>query len=432
MLRAITLFLTLIFSVQSYAATASAQPASDAATKSQPTKSVISLLDNRFRVDPTISQITFVIYRSKKSQPVVLVRPDGVKYYAWRAPEHVKWYQEKTMDIVSIDHPMPGPWQAIGKVTPKNNIKLISNLALTADKLPLRIYQGETFKFSARLTSDGKSLTIRDFLERINLNVTLSKFLENEDQLAKEALPPAIELGTFSDDGRGLDEFPGDGVFTVKLNISAEPGKYRMRITSGNGVFLRAQEQLVLVYPAPYTITFIQSRLENNPHHIKITAEPSVIEPGSLAAHIEHENEYGERYMTEGRSGTEGTSIDLSVPYHGAIGNYKWHGRLYATDLASHRQLHFDIPEHTYTVVDDIDYEKTRKMQEEAAAAEKKRAEEKALLEYREAQRLKMTIYIVIGNVLAVIVGLFVWLVIRKTKARRELRNQMQLNMPKE
>ncbi|MBF4376737.1 TIGR03503 family protein, partial [Vibrio anguillarum] len=58
--------------------------------------SSMSLLDNRFRVDPTISQITFVVYREKSSQPVVLVRPDGKKYYAWQHSDNVRWYQEPT------------------------------------------------------------------------------------------------------------------------------------------------------------------------------------------------------------------------------------------------------------------------------------------------------------------------------------------------
>ncbi len=40
-------------------------------------ESTMSLLDNRFRVDPTIEQITFLVYREQSSQPVVLVRPDG-------------------------------------------------------------------------------------------------------------------------------------------------------------------------------------------------------------------------------------------------------------------------------------------------------------------------------------------------------------------
>ncbi|MEZ9134097.1 TIGR03503 family protein, partial [Vibrio breoganii] len=35
------------------------------------TESVMSLLDNRFRVDPSIEQVTFVIYRADNSKPVV-------------------------------------------------------------------------------------------------------------------------------------------------------------------------------------------------------------------------------------------------------------------------------------------------------------------------------------------------------------------------
>lgn len=127
-------------------------------------ESSMSLLDNRFRVDPTISQITFVVYREKNSQPVVLVRPDGKKYYAWRSPDNVRWYEESSMDIISIDNPMPGPWQAVGKVSPKNNIKLISHLQLSADAFPNRLYQGEEIKYTARLTSDNKPLLLRDFL----------------------------------------------------------------------------------------------------------------------------------------------------------------------------------------------------------------------------------------------------------------------------
>lgn len=45
----------------------------------------------------------------------------------------------------------------------ENNIKLISNLQLTTDVFPSRVFQGEEFKFTARLTSDGKPLLLRDF-----------------------------------------------------------------------------------------------------------------------------------------------------------------------------------------------------------------------------------------------------------------------------
>ncbi|NMT18813.1 TIGR03503 family protein, partial [Vibrio parahaemolyticus] len=85
---------------------------------------------------------------------------------------NVRWYQEPAMDIVSIENPMPGPWQAVGKVTPKNNIRLISHLTLSTDPFPNRLYRGEVIKFTARLASDGQPLVLRDFLDRVNLRVT--------------------------------------------------------------------------------------------------------------------------------------------------------------------------------------------------------------------------------------------------------------------
>jgi len=392
----------------------------------------MTLLDNRFRVDPTINQITYVIYRSNPSKPVVLVRPDGVKYYARRHPDNVRWYQEKSMDIVSINKPMPGPWQAIGKVTPKNNIKFISNLKLVSQKLPLRLYHGEEIKFTAKLTSNGKSLTLRDFLDRVNLRVTFVKYLEHKEDLAKEAQPEPIVLGEFRDDGRGLDEHPGDGMFTAGITISAKPGKYTARITSGNGVFLRAQEQEVLVYPKPITTTFIQSRIDNEPHHVVVTADNGAIDAGSLLVHVDHSDAYDRKYVVEGEASQEGYTVKLAIPYKGDVGNFKWSGRIYATELASHRPLRFAIPVHTYSVVDEINLEHARKIREAALEAQQRLIEKEALMAQREAQRSKMITIIVVGNIIAILLGVVGWVVYGKIKEKKAAQPEMQLNMPDE
>ncbi len=394
-------------------------------------ESSLSLLDNRFRVDPTITQITFVIYREQGSQPVVLVRPDGKKYYATRNPDNVRWYQEPTMDIISIDNPMPGPWQAIGKVSPKNNVKLISHLQLTSDTFPTRIYQGEEMKFTARLTSDDKPLLLKDFLERVNLKVTFRKYIEDEESLVKEARPVPTVIGEFADDGRDLDEKPGDGVFTVKLNITPEPGKYRVRITSGNGVFLRALEQEVLVYPSPLSSSFIQSRVANEPHQVVISGEQGMIEPGSLAAHIRHQSPDNKEFLVEGVAEPESLKMTLTVPYDGDLGNYAWEGGVYATDLASKRPLYFPIKESTYSVVQELDLEQARLMQEAEAEQRRKIAQEQLLQKVREERRTQYIIYIAIGNVVVILLALVGWFFMSKFKARKEMLPEMQLNMPK-
>lgn len=394
-------------------------------------ESAMSLLDNRFRVDPTIEQITFLVYREQSSQPVVLVRPDGKKYYAWGTYDNVRWYQEPSLDIISVDKPMAGPWQAVGKVTPKNNIRLISHLKLSTDVFPNRLYHNEALKFTARLTSDDKPLVLRDFLDRVNLCVTFTKFVENEDELIKEARPVPMVIGEFADDGRGLDEKAGDGVFTVQLPIDVEPGKYRARITSGNGVFLRAQEQVVLVYPSPITRAFIQSRHADQPHQLVVSGEQGMITPGSIAVNVEQEAPDGFISYSQGQVSADGIKTTLKMDNDPELGKYSWHGEVFATDLATKRSLVFPIKEQSFSVVDEVDLEAAR-LAKEAEIAEQHRIEmEKRIIAEREAERKRSMIIIAIGNVIALILVILFWIIWSKLKAKRQAMPEMQLEVPK-
>ncbi|EGQ9697853.1 TIGR03503 family protein [Vibrio parahaemolyticus] len=415
MLRALSVAILAIWSCFAFAASESA----------------MSLLDNRFRVDPTIEQITFLVYREQSSQPVVLVRPDGKKYYAWGSYDNVRWYQEPSLDIISVDNPMPGPWQAVGKVTPKNNIRLISHLKLSTDVFPNRLYNGEALKFTARLTSDDKPLVLRDFLDRVNLRVTFTKFVENEDELIKEARPVPMIIGEFSDDGRGLDEQAGDGVFTVQLPIEVEPGKYRARITSGNGVFLRAQEQVILVYPNPVSRTFIQSRSPEKPHQLVVSGEQGMIAPGSIAVNVEQNAPDGFITYSQGQVSQDGMKTTLNLDNDPELGKYSWRGEIFATDFATQRALVFPIQEQTFSVVDEVDLEAAR-IAKEAELAEQRRIEmEKRIIAEREAERKLSMIIIAVGNVVMLLIAIVAWIVWRKLKAKRQAMPEMQLEVPK-
>ncbi|NWJ64773.1 TIGR03503 family protein [Vibrio parahaemolyticus] len=415
MLRALSVAILAIWSCFAFAASESA----------------MSLLDNRFRVDPTIEQITFLVYREQSSQPVVLVRPDGKKYYAWGSYDNVRWYQEPSLDIISVDNPMPGPWQAVGKVTPKNNIRLISHLKLSTDVFPNRLYNGEALKFTARLTSDDKPLVLRDFLDRVNLRVTFTKFVENEDELIKEARPVPMIIGEFSDDGRGLDEQAGDGVFTVQLPIEVEPGKYRARITSGNGVFLRAQEQVILVYPNPVSRTFIQSRSPEKPHQLVVSGEQGMIAPGSIAVNVEQNAPDGFITYSQGQVSQDGMKTTLNLDNDPELGKYSWRGEIFATDFATQRALVFPIQEQTFSVVDEVDLEAAR-IAKEAELAEQRRIDmEKRIIAEREAERKRSMIIIAVGNVVMLLIAIVAWIVWRKLKAKRQAMPEMQLEVPK-
>ncbi|CAH0534194.1 hypothetical protein VST7929_02102 [Vibrio stylophorae] len=379
----------------------------------------VMLLDNRFRVDPSIRQVAFLIHRENESTPVVLVRPDGTKYYAWRHPKNVSWYEESTLDIITINHPMPGPWQAIGKISPDNQIHVISNLKLSVSKLPQRLYQHERFKFTARLTQDGAPLVMRDFLERVKLTV---EFLPMKGDELDEPVPGApIEktLGTFYDNGEGLDEHAGDGIFTVELPVEVKPGKYRVRIVSSNGVFLRAHEQDLFVFPPPVNITFIQGQSVDQDHQLVVTLKSGSLASTAIAAHIEMRDPNGQISVAQGTMAPGADRLVVDLPNPKEVGRYEWWGWIYGTD-EYHREYVLGLEKRSFTMAAtlqiDTNLEALRARQ---LAKQKEEAERVAELE-RQAKRKSVIRWVVIFNLVLLVgttSGILLW---QRKKAKAE------------
>ncbi len=390
----------------------------------------ITLLDNRFRVDPTIKQASFVIYRAQGSQPVVLVRPDGTKYYSWRHPDHVAWYEEDGMDIISIDSPMPGPWQAIGAVTPKNNIKIISDLKLDVDPLSPRLYHDERVKLEARLTNKDKPIVLRDFLDRVSLKVTFTPYVEHEHELAKEARPVSVVIGEFADDGQGHDEVAGDGKFTVELPISVDPGKYRVRVTSGNGVFLRAVEQVVLVYPNPLEVEFVQSREETGDHSLSIIGEKGTIKPGSMSAHITVNKPKKQQLHYTPRSSKAGYRVTSTIPYSEDLGTHVIESVVYATDVANERELVLDAKKVSFGVSQTLDVTAAQERMRQAQLKLEREQMLQQMEQKRAEDRKRSLIIIIIGNVIVLALGVVAAIIVRKRRAKAADEPELQLTAP--
>ncbi|GAB6264372.1 TIGR03503 family protein [Photobacterium sp. R1] len=374
-----------------------------------------SWLDNRFRVDPTVKQVAFVVERETKNQNVVLVRPDGVKYYPWRHPDNVAWHEESGMDIITIENPMPGPWQAVGRVSQHNQVKVLSNLKLDVAPLPERLYQNESYKFTARLTQDGELLKERDFLDRVKMSVNFYEYVDQPETLAEDSLPTPLSLGEFADDGLGLDEAPGDGVFTVALPVDIQPGRYRVKITSGNGIFLRTYEQEVLVYPPPLLSAFIQARTAEESHQLVVTSDEGMIVPGSLSAHVEQEAPDGSVTVSQDQAEPEATSLEITVPNLQKPGSYAWSGWLYATDTFQQRPLVFPLQKSHFAITSvlqlDKNLEEFKARQEEKARLE----EEKRRLEEQIAARSQVWKLILGGNGVIVLIAA-VWVLLRRRR----------------
>lgn len=371
----------------------------------------LTWLDNRFRVDPEIEQITFVVSREQPSQSVVLVAPDGRKYYADRHAKTMSWYTDKGMDIISITHPMAGPWQALGKVSINNGIRFISNIQLQAEPLPAQLYQTEVLKFSAQLTQNKQPLLLRDFLDRVQLKVVfypLTSILSNELNELNELNEPApIEVGQFADDGQEYDEVAGDGIFTVALNVNVEPGKYRVEIASTNGVFKRAVEQTVLVYPAPITTSFVQSHQPLTSHSVNIEAKADQTIAGSLAAYLVVKQPQQKPRIIQRSSHHQQSHLVLTWPNDAQIGKAWWRGWAYVTDSLTQRELVFRLSQQNYTQVAAVAVDFS-------ASLAQQQAKQQLIIQNEQQQRL---LWVVITNIVIVISVLVVLLMWRRKRA---------------
>ncbi|OBU12056.1 TIGR03503 family protein [Photobacterium aquimaris] len=370
------------------------------------TETRLTWLDNRFRVDPEIEQITFIVAREQPSQSVVLVAPNGHKYYADRHSKAMSWYSDQGMDIISIDHPMAGPWQALGKVSSNNGIKIVSNIELDVDPLPTQLYQTEVLKFRARLTQNKQPLLLRDFLERVQLKVAFYPVnTDVDDVTVKESA--SIVVGTFADNGQGYDEIGGDGIFTVALGVDVVPGKYRVKIASTNGVFERAVEQTVLVYPSLITTTFIESHQPLVSHVVKVTANDDLAAVGSLATYLRVKQPQRQPQIIQTRVQPQQSQLTLRWPNNRQVGKGWWRGWAYVTDTLTQRELVFRLAQQNYTQVAPVTVDTS-------SALVKRQREQQLTVEKTELLQQRL-LWLGVAN-LIVMIGVLAWLLLWRRK----------------
>ena len=385
------------------------------------TESTLSLLDNRFRIDSSVTEVTFVIYREDKSRPVVLIRPDGVKYYYGDTPDYIYWYDERGVDLIRIKNPMPGPWQAVGKITPKNQVHLISDLTLDMDAFPESLYEKERFKFTAELKTEGSHLILDDFLEKVDLTVTFTPIAEEGDGTLDKNVPKgSIEMGVFYDNGEGLDEVRNDGKFTAELYVNILPGKYTVKLISSSGIFLRAVEQIISIVEMPFKTLFLQANKSNDSHEIIVEGAEDIIKPGSLNLHIEKSNPDEEKSYFQNSSELQQMIVGVSWPYRDIAGNYEWKGSLYATDLTTGRALVFSLPVYEYSIFGEtqvrrFDEEESNRLVERNYEVE--RAQEQLQLKIEEEKQQRSNIMVLIFvNLFIIFTGTGVWMYFKLKK----------------
>lgn len=241
----------------------------------------ITLLQNRFRVDYNVDEVTMVFFRDYGSAPVVLVRPDGSKIYQSRAEEeNVKWYDDAAFDMITIKNPVPGPWQAVGQIKPDSRIMVISDVSLHAEPLPSTIFSGEILKQTAYLSNGDEPINQPEFRDVVKLEIELiSTNNPNYDNFGADN---AI-IATFEDNGRGMDERPLDGTFTGQFNLSVAAGEWKPVFRVVTPMYTREQvDPNLILYPNPVKLDVVMASGEENYHTLMIDVNRDQVDIQSI------------------------------------------------------------------------------------------------------------------------------------------------------
>ncbi len=304
----------------------------------------IPLLDNRFRIDYGVKEITFIVTRKPGTPSVILVRPDGSKLYVGKVtPPDVGWLALKDQDLITIRDPMPGPWQAIGEVDPDNRVRLLSNIRLETDQLPTQLYQGERVKLKSWLLIDDAPPKAGYYLTDLGMTVRLQRFND-----AKQEGEPIVDevLGHYRDDGKGLDEVPGDGIMTAEAVLDVAAGKYRAMYSTGNQVFSRARYQDVLIYPLPVSYTLAPPSQEFGAK-ISFLIDADELDPASVVIEGKATNTVGASMAFNAVATEPRVEVDLSAIKE--VGQYEVNATLFGTTRLG-REIQVTLPVKSFNI----------------------------------------------------------------------------------
>lgn len=237
-----------------------------------PVANQIPLLENRFRIDDGIERITMVLFRRPGTASIVLVRPDGSKIFYNTAKQHnIRWHDAESYDLIEIVEPMPGPWQALGRILPESKILVLTDVELDVDPLPKPLMLGEHFKLTARLKDGDKIVNARDFKEILTLQVI---FISTNNKDYDNFGRGIVEVATFRDDGRGYDARARDGIFTGEIKLNFGAGEWIPKFTVKTPLYTREIEQApIIIEPAPVNL-IVTAALAAQSHHL-VTLEPA-------------------------------------------------------------------------------------------------------------------------------------------------------------
>lgn len=234
----------------------------------------LPMKNNLVKIDKSIKEVTFLIFRKDSSQSITLTTPSKKELSISEKHPEVQWHQESRYDLVTISNPEIGSWKINANLDPDNRAMVVTDLKLKNTVLPNSIEAGVPLSFNVHLEEGGEIITRKEFLRFVRVKV------KQHSEAGKEW---EFKL---KDNGKGEDEKNGDGVFTVKLNKSLIEGEHNIIIDVNGTTFKRSTQQTVKIFKDPVDVQI--KLLENGKYMLSIIPYKTLIESNSIQVDVEH------------------------------------------------------------------------------------------------------------------------------------------------
>jgi len=222
----------------------------------------VPLADNQFSIDSSVKEMTVLAFRKPNSPATILQLPDGSTLSQQQKSDKIRWLNESSFDLITIDNPVTGQWQINADLDPDNRVMVVTDMQLRSSDLPNNVLVGEQFEFEATLTEKGEVITRPAFLELVDGYLSRQQVEHHED------LP--------------LQREANEAIYRATLGTGFEAGRNDVIVTMKSATFERQRRQSINVIASPISVETSQLEQTARSHRIEVQADSSLIQPQSL------------------------------------------------------------------------------------------------------------------------------------------------------
>jgi uncharacterized protein (TIGR03503 family) len=229
----------------------------------------VPLKDNKFSIDPSITEATLLVFHKPGAKPTEVVPPGGQMFNADSAPASVSWHRDEGYDMLTITDPKAGEWRIRAEADPDNRVMVVTDLKMLTTDLPNQLIHGLSIPYQVSFTDHGKTINKLEFLRMVNVSAT------RMDSLGRSEPRP------MSDDGREGDKQADDGFFTMIFGgESVQSGMGELVINAKGRTFVR--ERRITYQVVPPVEMNLSPRDGGQFLDLQLIADEKLIDPNSL------------------------------------------------------------------------------------------------------------------------------------------------------